>query len=64
MLNRYSEIRAGVKLYIRALPALGAENFIEAGKARKNHLGGRVTLPEGFTITGTPVSCREEEEGG
>jgi hypothetical protein len=32
----------------------GPENFMQASKARQNHLGGRVALTEGFTVTGAP----------
>jgi hypothetical protein len=31
---------------------------MQAGKARQNHLGGKVALTEGFTVTGTLVDYR------
>lgn len=63
MLNGHGQIRAGMKshqgkIHTKALSARGAENFMQAGKARQNHLGGRVALTEGFTVTGVPVGNR------
>ena len=63
MLNGHGQIRAGVKshqgkIHTKARSARGAEIFMQAGKARQNHLGGRVALTEGFTVTSAPVGCR------
>jgi hypothetical protein len=63
VLNGHGQIRAGVKshqgkIYTKAMSARDAEIFMQAGKARQNHLGGRVALTEGFSITGAPVGCR------
>jgi hypothetical protein len=63
MLNRHGQIRAGVKshqgkIHTKALSTRGAENFLQAGKARQNHLGGRVALTKGFIVTGVPVGYR------
>ena len=63
MLNGHGQIRAGVKshkgkIHTKALSAREAEIFMQAGKARQNHLGGRVALTEGFLVTGAPVGCR------
>jgi hypothetical protein len=63
VLNGYGQIRAGVKshqgkIQTKARSTQGAEIFIQAGKARQNHLGGRVALTEGFTVTSAPVGCR------
>ena len=46
------------KIYPKAPSTRGPENFMQAGKARQNHLGGRVALTEGLTVTGAPVGCR------
>jgi hypothetical protein len=51
VLNGHGEIRAGVKshqgkIHTKALSAREAENFMQAGKIRQNHLGGRVVLTE------------------
>lgn len=46
------------KIYTKAQSARGPENFMQAGKARQNHLGGRVALTEGFAVTSAPVDCR------
>jgi hypothetical protein len=63
VLNGHGQIRASVKSYkgkihTKALSAREAEIFMQAGKARQNHLGGRVALTEGFLVTSAPVSCR------
>jgi hypothetical protein len=38
------------KIYTKAPSTRGPENFMQAGKARQNHLGGRVALTEGFWL--------------
>jgi len=64
MLNGHGQIRTSVKsykgkIYTKALSAREAEIFMQASKARQNHLGSRVALTEGFLVTSAPVNCRE-----
>ena len=66
MLNRHRENHADIKtsqgmIYTKAPSAQGAESFIQArqGKARRNHLGGKVALTEVFMVTSAPISYRE-----
>jgi hypothetical protein len=43
------------KIYTKASSARALENFMQVDKTRQNHLGGRVALTEGFTVTGALV---------
>ena len=63
MLNKYNQIRASVKSYkgkihTKALFAREAKIFMQASKARQNHLGGKVALTKGFLVTSAPISYR------
>jgi len=61
MLNKYNQIRASVKSYkgkihTKALFAREAKIFMQASKARQNHLGSKVALIEGVLITSALIS--------